>query len=90
VAQTGTTQPGSAQAAGKAAIRPFQVPDVPEAELADLRKRIEATRWPDRETVADATQGVQFATMQKVARHWAKDYDWRKDDLRAGLRSLRP
>jgi pimeloyl-ACP methyl ester carboxylesterase len=78
VAQTSSTQPGSAQAAGKAAIRPFQVPDVPEAELADLRKRIEATRWPERETVADATQGVQLATMQKLARYWAKDYDWRK------------
>jgi len=78
VAQTSSTQPGTAQAAGKAAIRPFQVPAVPEAELADLRKRIEATRWPERETVADASQGVQLATMQKLARHWAKDYDWRK------------
>ena len=78
MAQTGSIQPGSAQAAGTAAIRPFKVPDVPEAELADLRKRIEATRWPERETVADATQGVQLATMQKLARHWAKDYDWRK------------
>src|SRR5579872_1846829 len=60
------------------AIRPFPVASVPEAELADLRKRINATRWPERETVADATQGVQLATMQSLARYWATDYDWRK------------
>jgi pimeloyl-ACP methyl ester carboxylesterase len=59
------------------AIRPFRV-SVPEAELADLRKRILATRWPERETVADATQGVQLATMQQLARYWANEYDWRK------------
>src|SRR6202042_404298 len=50
----------------------------PEAELTDLRKRINATRWPDRETVTDATQGVQLATTQALARYWATDYDWRK------------
>ena len=76
--QPSTTQPGSAQAAGKAAIRPFQVPDVPDAELAELRKRINATKWPERETVADVSQGMQLATMQKLARYWATDYDWRK------------
>src|SRR5688572_22623405 len=59
------------------AVRPFRV-EVPEAALADLRRRIEATRWPEKETVADATQGVQLATMQKLAKYWAKDYDWRK------------
>ncbi len=59
------------------AIRPFQV-HVPEAELMDLRKRILATKWPDRETVTDETQGVQFATMQKLAKYWASDYNWRK------------
>ena len=48
------------------AIRPFDV-DVPEAELTELRRRINATRWPERETVTDATQGVQLATMQKLA-----------------------
>ena len=61
----------------KTAIRPFHV-NVPEAELADLRRRIEATRWPEKETVADASQGVQLATMQKLARYWATEYDWRK------------
>src|SRR6202163_3917827 len=58
-------------------IRPFR-DNVPEAELAELRKRINATKWPDRETVADASQGVQLATMQALARYWATDYDWRK------------
>ena len=59
------------------AIRPFRV-DVPEAELAEMRRRIAATKWPERETVADASQGVQLATMQKLARYWATEYDWRK------------
>ncbi len=58
-------------------ISPFQV-NVPEAELADLRRRIGATKWPDRETVADASQGVQLATTQALARYWATEYDWRK------------
>ena len=57
-------------------IRRFQV-EVPEEELADLRRRIEATRWPERETVADQSQGVQLATMQALARYWMTDYDWR-------------
>jgi pimeloyl-ACP methyl ester carboxylesterase len=61
----------------KTAIRPFHV-NFPEEELTDLRRRINATRWPDRETVADATQGVQLATTQALARYWATDYDWRK------------
>ena len=78
MAQPSTTQPGRAQAAGKAAIRPFQVPDVPDAELTDLRKRIDATKWPERETVADVSQGTQLGTIQKLARYWATDYDWRK------------
>src|SRR5688572_12389356 len=56
-------------------IRPFQY-KAPDAELADLRRRIKATRWPDRETVADASQGVQLATMQELARYWAAEYDW--------------
>ena len=58
-------------------IRPFKV-NVSEESLADLRRRIAATRWPDRETVADQSQGVQLATMQELARYWATDYDWRK------------
>src|SRR5712671_3955723 len=50
----------------------------PEAELTELRRRINATKWPERETVTDASQGVQLATIQKLARYWATDYDWRK------------
>jgi pimeloyl-ACP methyl ester carboxylesterase len=51
---------------------------VPESQLADLRRRIKATRWPERETVTDASQGVQLATMQRLARYWESSYDWRK------------
>src|SRR5690242_4111510 len=58
-------------------IRPFHV-SIPEIELSELRRRINATRWPERETVTDATQGVQLATMQALARYWATEYDWRK------------
>src|SRR4029450_10093677 len=71
--------------AGGAAIRPFHV-NVPEAELTEMRRRIQATRWPDRETVTDASQGVQLATMQKLAHYWATDYDWRK--IEAKLKAL--
>ena len=63
--------------ADKNGIRPFHV-NVPEAELTELRRRINATRWPDRETVTDESQGVQLATLQELARSWATDYDWRK------------
>jgi pimeloyl-ACP methyl ester carboxylesterase len=73
-----TTAPATkGSGADKEAIRPFHV-DIPQAALDDLRHRVEATRWPDRETVSDATQGVQLATMQKLAGYWAKEYDWRK------------
>jgi pimeloyl-ACP methyl ester carboxylesterase len=72
------TQPGREQTTDTAAIRPFQVVPVPDAELTELRRRINTTRWPERETVNDASQGVQFATMQALARYWATDYDWRK------------
>jgi pimeloyl-ACP methyl ester carboxylesterase len=58
-------------------VRPFHV-DVSDDALDDLRKRISATRWPERETVADPSQGVQLATIQALARYWASDYDWRK------------
>jgi pimeloyl-ACP methyl ester carboxylesterase len=67
------------------AIRPF-VFEAPQADLDDLRQRINSTKWPGRELVADATQGVQLATMQKLARYWATDYDWRK--FEAGLNAL--
>jgi pimeloyl-ACP methyl ester carboxylesterase len=59
------------------AIRPFTF-KAPEAELQDLRNRISATRWPEKEAVADDTQGVQLATIQKLARYWAMEHDWRK------------
>src|SRR6266550_3846988 len=62
-------------------IRPFRI-DTPRAQLDDLRQRIHATRWPDRETVTDASQGVQLATMQKLAHYWKTDYDWRKVEAR--------
>ncbi|SAK91871.1 epoxide hydrolase [Caballeronia pedi] len=61
----------------KTAIRPLRV-HVPDAQIADLRRRVKATKWPEREPVADASQGVQLATMQRLARHWATGYDWRK------------
>ena len=58
-------------------IRPFKI-HVPQADLDELRRRVLATKWPKRETVTDASQGVQLATMQKLAGYWAKDYDWRR------------
>src|ERR1700680_3354356 len=85
MAQTIATQHGSKQTADKNAIRPFHV-NVPEAEVTELRKRINATRWPERETVTDASQGVQLATMQALASYWAKEYDWRK--IEAKLNAL--
>jgi pimeloyl-ACP methyl ester carboxylesterase len=77
VTPTGVTERPSKPATDKTAIRPFRV-NVPEAELTELRRRIKATRWPERETVTDASQGVQLATTQALARYWATDYDWRK------------
>ena len=70
------TQSTAATAAD--AIRPFHSINIPEEALLDLRRRIVATRWPDRETVKDATQGVQLSTIQALARYWATEYDWRK------------
>jgi pimeloyl-ACP methyl ester carboxylesterase len=58
-------------------LRPFRI-KIPDQALADLRRRILATRWPDKETVADQSQGVKLATIQKLAKYWATDYDWRK------------
>jgi pimeloyl-ACP methyl ester carboxylesterase len=70
-----------AAAAGDNTIRPFRI-DFPEAELTELRRRINATKWPERETVTDKSQGVQLATVQELARYWATDYDWRKVEAR--------
>ena len=63
------------------AIRAFHV-NFPESDLTELRRRINATRWPERETVTDDSQGVQIATIQALARYWGKDYDWRKVEAR--------
>jgi pimeloyl-ACP methyl ester carboxylesterase len=79
--QGSATQRGSEQPADKTAIRPFHS-NFPETELADLRRRINGTKWPDRETVNDASQGVQLATTQKLARYWATEYDWRNCEAR--------
>jgi pimeloyl-ACP methyl ester carboxylesterase len=78
--QTSTTQEGNKQTADNA-IRPFHV-NVPEAELTELRRRINATKWPERETVTDQSQGVQLATIQALARYWGTEYDWRKVEAR--------
>jgi pimeloyl-ACP methyl ester carboxylesterase len=77
---TAVEQP-SEPATDQAAVRPFRV-DVPEAQLTELRERINATRWPTREKVTDRSQGAQLATLREVARYWATEYDWRKCEAR--------
>ena len=87
--QTTATQRGKEEAPGRSAIRPFPKVNVPESELAELRRRINATRWPERETVADATQVVPGHPC--VTRHFAA-FEQPKlfsEELRAGFRSLR-
>jgi pimeloyl-ACP methyl ester carboxylesterase len=71
----------TAKSAGDTALRPFTV-DVPESELDDLRRRIAATRWPDRETVPDRSQGAQLVELQELVRYWGTDYDWRKGEAK--------
>ena len=74
--------PAKARAAAEDnAIRPFRV-SVPDEQLVDLRRRIAATRWPDRETVNDQSQGVQLAKFQDLVRYWGTDYDWRKAEAK--------
>ena len=63
---------GADAAKDQTAIRPFTVPDVPQAAIDDLRRRVAATRWPEKETVNDQSQGVQLATMQALASYWVK------------------
>jgi hypothetical protein len=75
-ARTTMPQPDAAQAA---AIRPFRA-DVPQADLDDLRRRLAATRWPDKETVPDRSQGAQLAEMQELVRYWGTEYDWRRGE----------
>jgi pimeloyl-ACP methyl ester carboxylesterase len=72
---------GSAPVADPTAIRPFHY-KAPDAALTDLRRRIQATRWPDRETVKDDAQGVQLATIRELASYWATGHDWRKVEAR--------
>jgi pimeloyl-ACP methyl ester carboxylesterase len=69
------------KASAETEIRPFQV-NVPEEELTDLRRRVQAARLPERETVSDFSQGVPLETVQKLARYWATEYDWRKVEAR--------
>jgi pimeloyl-ACP methyl ester carboxylesterase len=71
------TEVGQQTGSDRTAIRPFRV-GFPEAELTELRRRINATRWPERETVTDDSQGVPLATIQELARYWGTDYDWSK------------
>jgi pimeloyl-ACP methyl ester carboxylesterase len=80
LADAGQAEPAVAGGGGSA-VRPFHY-KASDAELADLRRRIKATRWPERETVSDASQGVQLATTRKLAAYWATDYDWRKVEAR--------
>ena len=70
-----------AEPSGDTSIRPFKF-QASDKALADLRRRIGATQWPERETVADTTQGVPLATMQKLARYWATEHDWRKAEAK--------
>ncbi len=65
-------------------IRPFHV-EVAEEDLADLRRRIAATRWPSKELVSDRSQGVQLATLHELARYWTTDYDWRKAEAKLNV-----
>jgi len=72
----------SARAAAEdGSIRPFHI-NIPEQQLVDLRRRVLATRWPERETVSDRSQGVQLAKIQEIVRYWGRDYDWRKVEAR--------
>ena len=80
-AQTTTAAPATRQAAEDPSIRPFKV-QVPQAALDDLRRRIAATRWPDKETVADRSQGAQLAKLQELVRYWGSGYDWRKAEAK--------
>ena len=82
-APPGASAPGAAttRAADDASMRPFHI-TVPDEALVDLRRRIAATRWPERETVDDASQGVQLAKLQELVRYWGTDYDWRKAEAK--------
>ena len=76
-----TTNESATQVAKGLSVRPFQI-DVPQAAIDDLRTRIKATRWPEKETVSDTSQGVQLATMEALARYWATEYDFGRLEAR--------
>ena len=78
---TQTTATATEQTSDKTAIRPFQF-KFTDAELAEMRRRIKATRWPEKETVSDSSQGVPLATMRELAQYWSTDYDWRKAEAK--------
>lgn len=80
-AYAGDHLPATGTSQGGTQIRPFRV-SVPAAALDDLKRRVLATRWPDKETVSDSTQGVQLAKVQELARYWATEYDWRKAEAK--------
>src|SRR4051794_21600225 len=73
----GTRSHADTSTDNREAIRPYNI-SIPDQALTDLRQRIKATRWPEKETVSDQSQGVPLATMQELARYWSTDYDWRK------------
>jgi len=81
VAGAATVLPLSLALAASDAIRPFRV-NIPEADLADLRRRILATRWPDQETVSDQSQGAQLEKLQQLVRYWGTGYDWRRAEAK--------
>src|SRR5271155_5007654 len=81
-ANSATTPDAQAKSTGaRDAIRPYHI-HVPEQALVELRARLRATRWPEKETVSDRSQGNQLATMQEIVRYWERDYDWRKIEAR--------
>src|SRR4051795_4070562 len=69
------------RASAEIAVRPFRI-EVPQGDLDELRRRIDATRWPTRELVADRSQGVQLVAIQNLARYWTTEYDWRRCEAR--------
>ena len=78
---TPPTTPPDSTSDGSEAIRPFRI-EVPQADIDELRRRLQATRWPEKETVKDQSQGVQLATIQALVRYWGSDYDFRRFEAR--------
>ena len=76
-----TIMSDTSTAGAESAVRPFRI-EVSQGEIEELRRRINATRWPTRELVTDRSQGVQLATIQELARYWTTEYDWRRCEAR--------